>query len=220
MKDRSILILAAQRFMPPWPAIPKSLVGRRAWIEIAAVFGFIGVILGTNYALTALPNVKLFDLMVFVAGYTLGFRRGAAVATGAWLVYGTFNPWGTAGPLLLVTLMMSELVYAFAGAGLRALVPPHRLRFIPGRRSLLLVAPALACTLLYDGITNVYTGVIWAQVVGGSDYGRWVLVALFNPGALLFSAMHVGSNIFLFALLGPPLIKTVESGKEALRWGR
>ena len=213
------LTQVARRVWASWVPTLKPVVGRRIWMEATVLVAFITAILTTNYALTALPNVKLFDLMVFVAGYTLGFRRGAAVATGAWLVYGTFNPWGAAGPLLLVTLMMSEVVYALAGAGLRKLAPPHRLRVLPGRRSLLFAAAAVACTLTYDAATNVFTGVTWAQMVGGSEYGRWVLVALFNPGALLFSAMHVGSNLLLFSLLGPALIKGLEKGKEMLSLG-
>ncbi|MBI2872799.1 MAG: hypothetical protein HYY00_06385 [Chloroflexi bacterium] len=198
---------------PPVPAL------RRVGMELAVVAAFIAAILATNYALVRVPNVKLLDLMVFVAGYTLGFRRGAAVAVGAWLVYGTFNPWGAAGPLLLGTLMASETVYALAGAGLRRLVSPQRLRALPSRGSLLFVAVALACTLAYDLATNIFTGVTWAQFAGSSQYGRWIGVALFNPGALLFSAVHVGSNLLLFPLLGPALIKGAEGVKERLGWG-
>ncbi|MDA0988713.1 MAG: hypothetical protein O2783_06235 [Chloroflexi bacterium] len=188
--------------------------------EMVAPLAFILAILATNYALAGTPNVKFMDLLVFVAGYTLGFRRGVVVATGAWLIYGTFNPWGVAGPLLLVTMMMSEMVYALVGAGLSKLVFPQRVRLVPGLRSLLFAGAAVACTLTYDALTNVYTGVVWAQMVGGTEYGRWIWIALFNPGALLFSAMHVGSNVVFFALFGPALVKGVEKGKAALRWER
>ncbi|MCH8331075.1 MAG: hypothetical protein IH946_06810, partial [Bacteroidetes bacterium] len=70
---------------------------------------FVAAILGSNYALIGLPNVKLFDLLVFVAGYTLGLRRGATVAVAAGLVYGQANPWGYAQPSLLATLMGAEV---------------------------------------------------------------------------------------------------------------
>ena len=204
----------------PWVRTLRPQLGRRIWIETIVISGFVAAILGTSYALAGLPNVKLFDLLVFVAGYTLGLRRGIAVAMGAWLVYGTFNPWGVASPVLLMTLMTSEVVYALAGAGLRMLVPPGRLRVRPGRRSLLFAAAAVVCTLAYDAATNVFTGLTWAQFAGSTQYGRWVLVALFNPGALLFSAMHVGSNVVLFALAGPALIKGIEKGKGVLPWRR
>ena len=168
--------------------------------ELVVPTAFILAILASNFALASQPNVKLFDLMVFVAGFTLGFRRGMVVAAGAWLVYGTFNPWGAAGPLLLATMMMSEAVYALAGAGLGRLVSPQRLSILPGRWSLLFAAAALVSTLAYDALTNVYTGIVWAQVAGAFEYKRWILIALFNPGALLFSAVHVGSNVLFFAV--------------------
>jgi len=185
--------------------------------EVVVPFAFILAILAANYAMASLPNIKFFDLIVFVAGYTLGFRRGIFVATGAWLIYGTFNPLGVAGPLLLVTMIVSEIVYALAGAGLRRLTSPQRPRFFLGWQSLLFAAAAIVCTLTYDVLTNVYTGVVWARMVDGAEYGRWIWIALFSPGALLFSAMHVGSNIFFFAFFGPVLVKGVERGKAALQ---
>ena len=196
------------------------LEGRRLWTEAAVLLSFIAAILSTSYVLAAVPNVKLFDLMVFVAGYTLGFRRGAAVAVGAWLVYGNFNPWGPAGPALLSVLMASEVVYALAGAGVRRLVSPQRLGAVPGVLSLLLGAVAVVSTLAYDVATSIFTGVTWAQMAGGSEYGRWIMLALFNPGAVFFFAVHIASNLLFFALLGPVLIAGVEKGKEALLWSR
>ena len=188
--------------------------------ELVVPTAFILAILASNFALASQPNVKLFDLMVFVAGFTLGFRRGMVVAAGAWLVYGTFNPWGAAGPLLLATMMMSEAAYALAGAGLGRLVSPQRLSILPGRWSLLFAAAALVSTLAYDALTNVYTGIVWAQAAGAFEYKRWILIALFNPGALLFSAYHVGSNVLFFALLGPMLVKGVDRARKALPWER
>ena len=197
-----------------WAEVPAQTLAR----ELVLPAAFILAILASNYALASQPNVKLFDLLVFTAGFTLGFRRGVLVAAGAWLVYGTFNPWGYGGPLLLATLMMSECVYALAGASLRRLVSPDRLSFVPGRWSLILVALAIVTTLTYDVITNVYTGITWAQMTGAFEYQRWILTALFNPGALLFAAYHVGSNILFFGLLGAAFLKGADCVKKALPW--
>jgi hypothetical protein len=188
--------------------------------EALAPLAFVLGILATNYALAFIPNVKLFDLLVFVAGYTLGLRRGATVAVAAWLVYGNFNPWGpTTGPLLL-TVTTSETAYALAGAGARWLLPPSRVRLGPGWATLLFGAAALVATALYDVAANVYTGVAWAGLSGGGDVARWIWVALTNPGALFFYFMHIGSNVAFFATLGPGLVKAAERGKEAIRWAR
>ena len=210
----SYIAAASYRARRQWAEIPVQTLGR----ELVLPAAFILAILASNFALASQPNVKLFDLMVFAAGFTLGFRRGALVAAGAWLAYGTFNPWGAAGPLLLATLMMSEFMYALAGAAMRLLISPKQLSIIPGRWSILLAAVALVSTLAYDAVTNAYTGIVWAQMTGGFEYKRWILIALFNPGALLFSAYHVGSNIIFFALVGPALVKGVERAKRALPW--
>ena len=195
------------------PAIPPVLVR-----EVLAPLAFIMAILATNYALAFIPNVKLFDLMVFVAGYTLGFRRGATVAVAAWAVYGPLNPWGpTTGPLL-ATVMGGEMLYALAGAGVRWVLPPGRVRLGPGLATLLFGAAALVSTTLYDLTANVYTGVFWARMTGSDDLGRWVWVALANPGAVFFYVLHVGSNLAFFTTLGPAMAKAVEKGKETIRW--
>lgn len=177
-------------------------------VEAGVLLGFSAAILATNYALAGFPNVKLFDLLVFAAGYALGFRRGAAVAALSWLVYGTLNPWGPTTAPLLATVAFSELVYAVAGSSFRRLLPPSQVRWVPDRHSLLLAAVAVACTVGYDALTNVYTGIVWAQLAGSTEYAKWLLIALFNPGALWFSAMHAGSNAAFFSLLGPALLRT------------
>ena len=151
---------------------------------------------------------KVFDLLVLSAGYVLGFRRGMLVAASAWIVYGTFNPWGTADPLLLTVLMGSETVYAFAGSLLRSLLKPSALNFTGSRQIVLLTLFGLISTAFYDMVTNIYTGLVWANLAGTSEYWYWLRMALFNPGALLFSMVHVSSNIFLFVAAGPIVIKT------------
>ena len=174
--------------------------------DIITGFALIVAILGTNYAMSGFPNVKLFDLLVFSAGYVLGFRKGVFVAASAWLFYGTFNPWGMADSLLLTVLMTSETIYAFLGFGFRQLISPQSLKVFESRQIVILVGLAILGTLLYDLVTNIYTGIVWAHFSGGS-YLTWVNVALFNPGALLFSLVHVSSNIILFSMLGPLFIK-------------
>ncbi|MBI2165209.1 MAG: hypothetical protein HYU29_02245 [Chloroflexi bacterium] len=186
-------------------------------VKAVPVLAFVALILATNYALTRFPNVKLFDLLVFVAGYTLGVRRGVAVAGLSWLVYGTFNPFGPAGFPLLAVLMASETVYALAGGVVRRLLPPGRLSPTPGAKSLVLGGVAVLTTLAYDVLTNTYTGLAWASLAGSADYWRWVRVALFNPGALFFAAAHTASNLLFFTAFAPLLIKGVERIRGGLR---
>ena len=175
--------------------------------EVYVLSGFMIAILISSYALTAVPNVKLMDLLVFVAGYSLGFRRGIVVATGAWLIYGTFNPWGVASPFLLVTLMSSEVVFVAAGCAFRLMFRDASLSLRPNISTLILLGMAVTCTLAYDVVTNIHTGIIWAQMIGSTDYIRWINIAIFNHGAVMFSAIHVASNAVIFVVLGPSLMR-------------
>ena len=186
--------------------------------EALAPGAFVALILASNYALAGLPNVKLFDALVFAAGYALGFRRGAAVAVAAWLVYGQINPWGAAQPQLLAVLIAGETLYAGAGALARRFVGPGRVTLGPSAATLAFLVPALVVTPVYDVLTNVYTGYFWATVAGSGEYARWIGVALFNPGALFFMAVHVGANAAFFPVFGPPLVKGAEAVKERLGW--
>ncbi|MBI4311579.1 MAG: hypothetical protein HY681_07330 [Chloroflexi bacterium] len=189
-------------------ALSSQATGRRIvlprWLaQAAAMAGFLAAILASNYALQGFLNVKLFDMLVFLAGYTLGFRRGAIVAAAAWVVYGTFNPFGPSGMPLLAIEMASEGAYALAGALARRLVQSDRVRLLPSRAGLVFAAAAVVSTLAYDAATNIYTGVAWAALAGSADYSRWIGVALFNPGALWFAAAHLSSNVVFFAALAP-----------------
>ncbi len=190
------------------------LVVREALVPGAVVVA----ILLSNYAMAGLPNVKLFDLLVFVAGYTLGFRRGATVAVAAWLVYGQLNPWGATHSMLLATVMGSEVAYAAAGALAHRWLDPADVHLRPSAGMVVLAVAALVSTVLYDVATNVYTGYHWGAIAGAGEYARWIGIAVVGPGALLFMALHVGSNLVLFPVFGPPLIKAAHQAKVKLRW--
>lgn len=172
---------------------------------------FIVLILISNYALSFVPNVKLFDLLVFVAGYSLGLRRGLTVAAIAWLVYANFNPWGFASAPLLIVLIASETFYVFAGV--------LTSRFVSRYKRVALLASAVIATTLYDITTNVYTGIFWAQI-SNREYFEWIVTALSSPGALMFMAVHVGSNFIFFSVFGQLLIEGTEKTKEILGWKR
>ena len=188
----------------------------RQLVDAGVIAAFVTTIVATNYALISYPNVKLFDLMVFVAGYVLGVRRGIAVAVLAWVVYGNFNPYGLTTMSLLVTVMASEAIYAVAGALVRKVLPPSRVSLFPGRGHLLLLGGvAVVCTLAYDLSTNIYTGISWAQWANSTDYIRWIRTALFNPGAAYFYAAHIGSNLLLFTALAPILIRGAEKFRSS-----
>tara|TARA_Y100000590_G_scaffold388118_1_gene462235 strand:+ start:362 stop:910 length:549 start_codon:yes stop_codon:yes gene_type:complete len=173
----------------------------------------LATVLITNYALVHQPNIKLFDVLVFVTGYTLGFRRGALIAVTGWLIYGNFNPFGPTTATLLAVVTFSQVIYAAAGAFLRTLLSNNRIKFTPGYHTFLIGILAILTTLSYDLITNIYTGFAWAKLAGSSDMYQWIKVAVFNPGALYFSFAHVTSNTLFFIGLSPLLVRLISKLK-------
>ena len=177
--------------------------------EAAVMAAFLIAILGTNLVLTNYPNVKMFDTLVFVAGYTLGFRRGAFIAATAWIIYGTANPFGSSGMLLLGVQIAGEVGYALAGAVARNIVLPEKIQVLPSSTSLMFGILAVLSTLTYDVVTNVYTALHWASLAQSTDYFRWIVGTLFNPVALFLAAAHLSSNVLFFAFFAPLISKAV-----------
>ena len=166
--------------------LPPKFIPSALYREILLPAVFVALILVSNYLLSSLPNIKLFDLMVFLAGYTLGIRRGITVGVVAWFFYGQINPWGIASAPLLITLMASESVYAIAGSVVSMVMSNKKVSVKPGVTYLLFLS------------------------AGSSEYGAWIKSALLNPGALFFMLVHTGANVAFFVTLGPTLAKFIE----------
>lgn len=168
---------------------------------VAAVALFSSLALSSNYVLTGFPNVKLMDLVVFVAAFRYGMRVGISVAFVTWMVYGNINPYGVAGFPLLPILMVSESLYALLGYG------SQRFGGSLGRekRSMTSTAPLFGAAgvvgaFVYDFVTNAFTGVFF--------YGSlWTGVLAGIP----FAIVHELSNLAFFSLAAPPLLWALEN---------
>jgi len=157
---------------------------------LAAIPVFSAAILASNYVLIGLPNVKLFDMLVFVAAYIYGLPTGVAVAAVTWLVYGTVNPYGAASPPLIATLMASQSVYALLGR-----LAHKRAGETAVARSVWFGLFGAAGAVVYDFITNAFTGFFfYGSVVAG-------LVA-----GIPFAVIHTVANLLIFSLAAPPVL--------------
>lgn len=150
----------------------------------------VAAALASVYA-ESIPNFELMTLVVFLSGVLLGARWGAMVGAICMLAYSVLNPYGPAHPLITASQVVGELAPGPAGAVMAA-------AGIAGRpvmaRMIALGAAGGLLTVYFDLITNVATGLLFGQI-------RATLI-----GGLPFALLHVGSNIALFALLGPPLV--------------
>lgn len=82
--------------------------------NLCLVIMLTSINLASNYAMIAIPNVKIMDLVVFVSGYMLGLLPGVIVGVLTWLVYGTINPYGF-NIIILGATSSCETIYAVAG---------------------------------------------------------------------------------------------------------
>jgi len=155
--------------------------------KIAITTAYTAAVLSTNYLLTPLPNVKLFDVLVFVATFIHGVPVGLSVASLTWIVYGVLNPWGAAPPPLIAVLIACESSFVALAAFAR------RFTFNDGvDRSFLWGFLGAAGAFLYDFATNLYVGIFFYNDV---------LTALIL--GIPFTAAHITSNLIFFMLLGP-----------------
>lgn len=159
--------------------------------------------IGSNYALLALPNVKLMDAVVFATGLFFGVAQGTGVAVIAWLVYGTLNPLGISIPVLL-TVVTSEAIYALTGGLLRRTATGGPTGKTSVERSIVFGAAGLFSTLAYDLITNAVSGLLSYNSV-------WMGLLTMNFPIPL-GIMHEASNLVLFAVLTPVLLRLLGKG--------
>ncbi len=153
-----------------------------------------------NYAMLPLPNVKLMDLIVFVAGFCLGPFAGALVGVLSWSIYGSLNPLGFSLPIW-IALMICESIYGVAGGIVRRGFIVHNGGFKEGRLSTYVFFGQLGLllTLAYDILTNVVFGLV-------TNLSPVVAVVV---GFVPLGIIHVASNTFFFGVGCVPAAKAV-----------
>ncbi len=171
-------------------------------IKVARVAVFAALSLGTNYAMIGVPNVKVMDALVFIAGFLFGLEVGVGTAAVTWLVYGFVNPYGQAGFFLLGFLVLGESLYAIAGAGLRRAGIVRELLShggAYGRLSYIFSIVGLVATFGYDVLTNFASYLFLV----GSLY-QALLIGMITGAP--FALVHEMSNIVFFATVVPAAI--------------
>jgi hypothetical protein len=137
------------------------------------------------------PNFEVLTLVVFLSGVLLGASWGAWVGALTMLAYSLLNPYGPAHPLITVSQVVGEVVAGPAGAACAAAGLPAR---GVGVRAAVLACAAVLITAWFDFLTNLATGLLYGQI-------RMTLI-----GGLVFSLVHIGTNVLLFVVLGTPLL--------------
>jgi hypothetical protein len=167
--------------------------------EVAVVAVFSAVIVGTNFALTDLLNVKLMDTLVFVAAFVYGFRIGALVGITSELVWGAVSPFGFGG-YIIPFLVLGELLYAAAGS-ITAIVWKDNPHFFSAA-NLAIGSIMTICAFIWDFETNLVTALIayWPNLTI-----QKIIYTEFVTGGL-FMIFHELSDFLLGAFVAPLII--------------
>jgi uncharacterized membrane protein len=151
--------------------------------------------IASAYATAAIPNVTLMDVVVFIAGWTMGAAAGATVGCFSWLVYGVLNPYGF-NPLVWASTTICESLYGLAGGLTRRLLSPLSRAGL--KEALLLGSLGFLATFTYDLFTNLAFAVAFNI--------PWLLaIALGVP----FTLTHEVSNLAMFTFVAPSVARAV-----------
>ncbi|RKZ07640.1 hypothetical protein DRQ05_02800 [bacterium] len=156
---------------------------------LVGLFAALSISLG--FLLSAVPNVELMTLTIFLSGVFLGVKAGASVGVISISIYSLFNPFGAPMPQLLFAQITGFAVIGAAGG----IVSPLFDRI--GRKGSVLLSGivGMAVTLIYDLMTTIATTLI----VSGTEGFFEALKGVFITGSF-FLLIHVVSNTVLFAL--------------------
>ena len=172
---------------------------RGSWL-IAVVATFSALIVGSDFALAPLYNVKLLDTLVFVCAYVFGFRVGALTGVVSETAWSFVSPVGLAGPITPF-LIGGEILFASAGW---AAARTWGRRFRPVSFYPIFIGATMAmCAFLWDLETNLATALI--QYWPSPTLGEYLFTA-FGPLTIPFSLAHEVSDLAFGVLLAPLFI--------------
>jgi len=164
-------------------------------MNVALIAILAALAIGGNYALTAIPNVELSSVMVFLSGFLFGPVIGIFTGLIAMTIYQLWNPWGAFLPpigfAVIGCTMFIGLVGGILGGNFHLSTIKGK---IPLRWYLWPAFFGVIVTLFYDLVTNLAYSITFVVP----------FVIAFATG-LPFMVLHMATNGFLFGLLTPAI---------------
>ncbi len=166
--------------------------------KVAIVAGFSALIVGSNFSLAEIPNVKLLDTLVFVSAFLFGFRISASIAIVSELAWSFVSPWGVAGAITPF-LVGGELIYSAAGWA-ASKVWGEDVGFI-SKRNLFIGSVLAISAFIWDFETNVGTALVafWPNIT----LSKIAVTELYGVPFMLF---HELSDFLLGTFFAPVII--------------
>jgi len=181
--------LKDNRGEPPHP-------GSTVAIRVAFIAVFAALAIGGNYALSAIPNVELSSVMVFLSGFLFGPIIGAFVGLIAMLIYQLWNPWGAFLPPIGLAVIGCTIFIGIIGGILGKAV--QQLDYSDNRWFLVPALFGILLTLFFDLVTTF---------AYSFTFGIPFIVTIIT--GLPFMIIHIASNAVLFGLLTQPVTLAV-----------
>jgi energy-coupling factor transport system substrate-specific component len=171
-----------------------------------ALMGILAALaIALKLPILTIPNVEFFTFIVFASGYLLGMMAGAIVGIISMSIYTTVvTPYGLP-PLPIAFAQVFSMAIIGLGGGLvsksNAVAVAESPTSRPVRAVLILAVSGLVLTLIYDLFTNLASAYVIGQFVP-------VMIA-----AIPFAAIHILSNVLIFAVLTPLVLRMSTSLK-------
>jgi hypothetical protein len=176
--------------------------------KLALTGVLIALAIALKLPILSVPNVEFFTFIVFSSGYLLGMIGGAVVGIISMSIYTSFvTPYGLPPlPIAFAQVLSMALIGLAGGLAFRLCRSAFRPDFYLRTAAVILTMgmAGLALTIIYDLLTNLATTVVVGQF--------WpVLIA-----AVPFALVHIVSNVAIFVVLSPLLLKMTRFYRERI----
>ncbi|MHA1467623.1 MAG: ECF transporter S component [Promethearchaeota archaeon] len=171
-------------------------------ITLLSTFVALAVVLG--YMLVFLPNIELFTLMIFLAGFILGKRDGAIVGAFSSFIFVFFNPYGVS-PLPLFAYQIGHYCLVGILGGITSNYLNKKEFFKPeedlyvSRVLVIFAIIGAVITFVYD----IFSTLIGAIAIFGTLETFWITYIIGLP----FTTVHLIGNTLGFIFILPGLIQ-------------
>ena len=173
-------------------------------IALLSTFAALAVVIG--YMLVFLPNIELFTLMIFLAGFILGKRDGAIVGLMSSFIFVFFNPYGVSPlPLFAYQLAHYSLVGTLGGISHSFL---RKKEYFKPEDDLYVFRVLLIFAIIGAVVTFVYdilSTLIGALSIFGTLETFWATYLIGLP----FTTIHLVGNTLGFIFILPGLIQLI-----------
>ena len=177
--------------------------------SLSVITVFSALIVGSDFALASVVNVKLLDVVVFVVAFVFGFRIGGAVALISETAWSLVSPWGMAG-IITPFLVGGELLFVVAGWWSSRVWGDRRRLLSPN--GFFIGAVMLLCAFLWDIETNAATALIatWPGLT-------LPLLLSFEGFGVPFALVHETADFVLGMLFAPVAILLMPKVMKGVR---